>query len=215
VQQNASATQLANELSAQPSDSAKNVGEMVGNVVETMRDIHGSSQRIKDIIGVIDSIAFQTNILALNAAVEAARAGEQGRGFAVVASEVRALAQRSAKAAQEIKTIITDNSIKMELGNARASQAGASVSEALATIQKVNQTVTGVAQATKEQSIGIQQVGQAVAHLDEATQQNAALVEQTAAATKNLDEQVQALKTTINRFQIGGRTSAAFRLAAP
>ena len=210
VEQNATATKLANELSERASASANEVGEMVGDVVETMHDIYKSSQRINDIIGVIDSIAFQTNILALNAAVEAARAGEQGRGFAVVASEVRSLAQRSATAAQEIKAIISQNAEKMDLGNARANKASASVSQAVLTIQKVNETVASVSVATREQSIGINQVGQAVTLLDEATQQNAALVEETAAATQNLNEQVQALKATINRFQIGAKTTASF-----
>ena len=210
VEQNATATKLANELSERASASANEVGEMVGDVVETMHDIYKSSQRINDIIGVIDSIAFQTNILALNAAVEAARAGEQGRGFAVVASEVRSLAQRSATAAQEIKAIISQNAEKMDLGNACANKASASVSQAVLTIQKVNETVASVSVATREQSIGINQVGQAVTLLDEATQQNAALVEETAAATQNLNEQVQALKATINRFQIGAKTTASF-----
>ena len=210
VQQNASATKLANDLSEQASTNAQEVGELVGQMVDTMRDIHSSSQRINDIIGVIDSIAFQTNILALNAAVEAARAGEQGRGFAVVASEVRSLAQRSASAAQEIKSIISQSNEKMELGNARASKAGASVGQAAVVIRKVNETVSRVALATREQAAGIEQVGQAVAQLDETTQQNAALVEETAAATQNLNEQVQALKITINRFQIGARTISSF-----
>lgn len=176
----------------------------MGQVVHTMQDIHTSSQRIRDIVGVIDSIAFQTNILALNAAVEAARAGDQGKGFAVVASEVRSLAQRSASAAQEIKTIISDNVEKMDAGNQIAAEAGKAVGEAVQSIQKVNDTVSEVALATREQSQGIDQVGQAVVQLDEATQQNAALVEETAAATKHLDDQVQSLKEQISRFQIGG-----------
>jgi methyl-accepting chemotaxis protein len=207
VQQNLHITQTANEMADVAARNAREVGQLVGSVVETMQDIHASSQRIRDIISVIDSIAFQTNILALNAAVEAARAGEQGRGFAVVASEVRSLAQRSAAAAQEIKTIIQDNVAKMDNGNQVAAKAGDSVGTVVVSIEKVNQTVAEVALSTKEQSSGIEQVGEAISVLDQATQQNAALVEETAAASKNLDDQVQSLKVAINRFRIGGRAA--------
>jgi methyl-accepting chemotaxis protein len=209
--QNSSTTVNASQLANEVSVATTEVGALVASVASTMGDIYTSSKRINDIIGTIDSIAFQTNILALNAAVEAARAGEQGRGFAVVASEVRLLAQRSALAAHEIKTIIQDNAQKMDLGNKMAQRAGEAVSGVVGAIQEVKASVAEVAHATQEQTIGIQQVGQAVSHLDEATQQNAALVEQTAAAAQNLDAQVQALQTAINRFQIGPKTSPQFR----
>jgi len=202
VQQNAELSQTASELAQQACSTAGNVGEQVNALVQTMQDIHQSSQRIRDIVGVIDSIAFQTNILALNAAVEAARAGEHGRGFAVVASEVRSLAQHSANAAQEIKAIIEDNVRKMDSGNVIAQQAGNSVSTVVESISSVNSTVSQVATATREQSSGIAQMGQAIQSLDETTQQNAALVEETAAASSHLDEQVQRLNETVNRFQL-------------
>ena len=210
VQQNAHATRSANQLAEAASVSAKQVGELVGSVVHTMHDIHSSSQRITDIVSVIDSIAFQTNILALNAAVEAARAGEQGRGFAVVASEVRALAQRSAAAAQEIKGIIVENVAKMTAGNTMVQRAGEAVVVAVDAINKVTQTVAEIDVASREQTAGIEQVGQAVAQMDMATQQNAALVEETAAASKSLDDQVQSLTNSINRFNIGRKASTGF-----
>jgi methyl-accepting chemotaxis protein len=153
-------------------------------------------------VGVIDSIAFQTNILALNAAVEAARAGEHGRGFAVVASEVRSLAQHSANAAQEIKSIIEDNVLKMDAGNRVAQQAGESVSNVVSAITNVDDTVSDVAESTRTQSRGINQVSESIKGLDETTQQNAALVEETAAAATNLDEQVQRLTEAVNRFRV-------------
>jgi methyl-accepting chemotaxis protein len=202
VQANSHTTSEARQMVEQANESAKAVGVRVASVVSTMQDIHQSSQRIRDIVSVIDSIAFQTNILALNAAVEAARAGEQGRGFAVVASEVRALAQRSASAAQEIKGIIEENVSKMDAGNVQAEQAGAAVMDVVRSIDNVTLTIGEVDNASKEQSTGIGQVGEAVGQLDTVTQQNAALVEETAAATKNLDDQVQGLKAQINRFRI-------------
>ena len=202
VQQNSQTTSNAREMAEQASAAARGVGQRVAHVVATMEDIHTSSQRIRDIVSVIDSIAFQTNILALNAAVEAARAGDQGRGFAVVASEVRALAQRSASAAQEIKGIIEDNVAKMDTGNQQAVQAGTAVEEAVRSIENVTVTIAEVDNASKEQSMGIGQVGEAVGQMDAVTQQNAALVEETAAATKNLDEQVQGLKAQLTRFRI-------------
>ena len=203
VHSNANTTGQAHQMAEKACGSAREVGDLVSHVVHTMHDIHASSQRIRDIVTVIDSIAFQTNILALNAAVEAARAGEQGRGFAVVASEVRALAQRSAAAAQEIKVIIEDNVTKMTAGNEQATLAGQAVALAVQSIEGVNQTISEVDVASKEQSTGIGQVGEAVAQMDQVTQQNAALVEETAAATKHLDDQVQGLKTAINRFTMG------------
>ena len=202
VTQNAQTTGTARQLAETASRSAQDVGGMVSRVVTTMQDIHGSSTRIRDIVSVIDSIAFQTNILALNAAVEAARAGEQGRGFAVVASEVRALAQRSASAAQEIKTIIEENVSKMDQGNQEAIRAGKAVDESVQNIERVNQTIAEVDLASKEQTMGIGQVGEAVSQMDQVTQQNAALVEETAAATKNLDDQVQELKQQLSRFRL-------------
>ncbi len=202
VQQNQQITQTANHLAREAAGQAQEVGHLVQSVVQMIRDLHGSSQRINDIIGVIDGIAFQTNILALNAAVEAARAGEQGRGFAVVAAEVRALAQRSAQAAQEIKGIIQTNVEKMSSGATLAEKAGDAVTSVVTAIERVNTTVADVAVATQEQSDGIDQIGQAVMQLDQATQQNAALVEETSAATTNLDDQVQSLKQQIARFRV-------------
>ena len=203
VQQNQHVTEAANTLASNAAQQAHDVGRLMKGVVTMIREMNESSQRINNIIGVIDSIAFQTNILALNAAVEAARAGEQGRGFAVVASEVRALAQRSAEAVQEIKNIIQTNVEKMSEGSALAEKAGSAVGGVVDAITQVNNTVGDVAIATREQSDGIDQIGQAVMQLDQATQQNAALVEETSAATSNLDEQVQSLKDQISRFNIG------------
>jgi methyl-accepting chemotaxis protein len=211
VQSNATTTGQAHQMAEKACGSAREVGGLVNHVVSTMHDIHASSQRIRDIVTVIDSIAFQTNILALNAAVEAARAGDQGRGFAVVASEVRALAQRSATAAQEIKGIIEDNVAKMTVGNEQANLAGEAVALAVQSIESVNQTIYEVDVASKEQSSGIGQVGEAVAQMDTVTQQNAALVEETAAATKHLDEQVQGLKAALNRFTIRPSNPTAFQ----
>jgi methyl-accepting chemotaxis protein len=191
-------------MAEQASAAARGVGVLVSSVVETMQDLHTSSQRIRDIVSVIDSIAFQTNILALNASIEAARAGEHGRGFAVVASEVRMLAQRSASAAKEIKDIVEVNVGKMDVGNIQAMKAGEAVSEAVRNIEQVSSTIQEVDTASQEQSLGIGQIGQAVGQMDTVTQQNAALVEQTAAATQNLDEQVKGLKEQISRFRISG-----------
>lgn len=214
VQQNAQTTLEVSQLAASATQSAQEVGQLVGSVVDTMHGIHASSQRITDIVGVIDSIAFQTNILALNAAVEAARAGDQGRGFAVVAAEVRALAKRSAAAAQEIKTIITDNANKLDAGNVVVQKAGDAVMVAVQAIQKVDVSVSSIELASREQSTGIAQVGQAVAQIDQTTQQNAALVEETAAAARSLDDQVQVLTDSINRFKLTPRTPAPNRLIA-
>jgi methyl-accepting chemotaxis protein len=169
-----------------------------------MNDINSSSKKISDIIGVIDGIAFQTNILALNAAVEAARAGEQGRGFAVVASEVRSLAQRSAEAAKEIKGLIGASVDKVEVGAKLVSDAGATMTEIVASVKRVGDIIGEITAATHEQSEGIGQVNQAVTQLDQMTQQNAALVEQSAAAAESLKEQAGRLTHAVSAFQVGG-----------
>jgi methyl-accepting chemotaxis protein len=174
----------------------------VSQVVLTMEAINTSSRKIVDIIGVIDGIAFQTNILALNAAVEAARAGEQGRGFAVVASEVRTLAGRSAEAAREIKTLITDSVDKVGVGTEQVAQAGATMQEIVTSIQHVANIVGEIASASNEQSIGIAQINQAVTQLDSVTQQNAALVEETSAASSALQEQARDLAKLAASFKL-------------
>jgi methyl-accepting chemotaxis protein len=202
LQQSAGSAQQASSLAAGASGVARRGGEVVEQVVSTMQDIHHSSQKIADIIGVIDGIAFQTNILALNAAVEAARAGEAGRGFAVVASEVRALAGRSADAAREVKTLITDSVAKTQAGNAQAAQAGTAMQEIMDGIQRVAGIVDEIALASREQASGLSQINQAVAHLDGVTQQTAALVEQTSAASSSLQQQAQDLAALAGTFQL-------------
>ncbi|OZA55185.1 MAG: hypothetical protein B7X79_15835, partial [Acidovorax sp. 17-64-282] len=180
VRQNADSAGQANALARSASDVAVRGGEVVGQVVQTMKGINESSQRIADIIGVIDGIAFQTNILALNAAVEAARAGEQGRGFAVVASEVRSLAGRSAEAAKEIKQLISASVERVEQGSAMADQAGETMTEVVQSIRRVTDLMGEINAASSEQASGVAQVGEAVTQMDQATQQNAALVEEMA-----------------------------------
>ncbi len=202
VKQNADNARQANDLTRSSNEVAERGGAMVGKVVDTMGAIQESSKKIADIIGVIDSIAFQTNILALNAAVEAARAGEQGRGFAVVASEVRSLAQRSATAAKEIKSLIDSSVGKVDDGARLVQEAGQTMTEVVASFQKVARYVTEIAEASREQSTGIEQVAQAVGHMDEATQQNAALVEQAAAAAESLEEQARSLVQTVAMFKL-------------
>jgi methyl-accepting chemotaxis protein len=187
---------------------------VVGQVVHTMSSIHQASSKIADIIGVIDGIAFQTNILALNAAVEAARAGEQGRGFAVVATEVRNLAKRSADAAKEIKGLISDSVDRVEAGNRLVDQAGRTMEEVVGSIKRVAKIVTDISEASREQSAGIEQVSLAVSQMDEVTQQNAALVEQAAAAAESLEEQAIHLAESVSVFKVSDR-GAAPRLAAP
>ncbi len=201
VRTNAETAGHANRLAAEASEAAVRGGEMVGSVVATMQEIAGSSKKIADIIGVIDGIAFQTNILALNAAVEAARAGEQGRGFAVVASEVRSLAQRSAGAAKEIKSLIGASVERVEVGSRQANDAGASMEGIVAQVQRVTQLIGEISSATTEQSSGIGQVGNAVQQLDQVTQQNAALVEESAAAAESLKHQAAQLSQVVSQFK--------------
>ena len=203
VEQNAQHALDANGLTQQASRSAVEGGQTVTQVVETMREIQESSRRIVEIISVIDGIAFQTNILALNAAVEAARAGEQGRGFAVVAGEVRALAQRSAEAAKEIKTLIGASVEKVENGTQLVSNAGQSMEDIVAQVQRVSDLIGEISSATGEQTIGISQVGEAVMQLDQVTQQNAALVEQSAAAADSLKHQAARLSDIVSVFRLG------------
>jgi len=202
VKQSAESAGQANRLAATASDTASRGGQVVSEVVHTMEAISDSSRKIADIIGVIDGIAFQTNILALNAAVEAARAGEQGRGFAVVAGEVRTLAQRSAQAAKEIKQLITDSVSKVESGTELVSNAGQTMAEIVDSVQRVSHIIAEISVATNEQSTGIGQVNQAVTQLDEVTQQNAALVEQSSAAADFLKEQSFKLAEVVGRFRL-------------
>jgi methyl-accepting chemotaxis protein len=199
---NTEAAQQARTLAVNASGAAESSGETVASVVRVMRSIDDASQRIGDIIGVIDGIAFQTNILALNAAVEAARAGEQGRGFAVVASEVRSLASRSADAARQIKLLVADSKEQVNTGTALADRAGQAMNDVVHEIKRVSQLVVDIADTMREQSAGMSQVGVAIAHLDQATQQNAALVEETAAASQSLDEQARHLVASVARFRI-------------
>lgn len=204
VKQNADNARQANELASSAQRVAEKGGQVVGQVVETMGAIHQASNRISDIIGVIDGIAFQTNILALNAAVEAARAGEQGRGFAVVATEVRNLAQRSAAAAKEIKALISDSVEKVQTGGRLVDQAGLTMGEVVASIQRVAKIMADISYASVEQTAGIEQVGLAVGQMDEMTQQNAALVEQAAAAAESLEEQARNLAESVAVFRLSG-----------
>ncbi|WP_232504982.1 methyl-accepting chemotaxis protein [Rubrivivax gelatinosus] len=208
VKASADVAREADRLASQAADSARQGGEKVRQVVGAMHDIAQSSRQIADIIGTIDGIAFQTNILALNAAVEAARAGEQGRGFAVVAGEVRTLAQRSAAAAREIKTLIAASSERVEAGTRQVDDAGAAIGEIVAQAQRVSQMINELTAAAAEQSQGIGQVGSAVQQLDQVTQQNAALVEETAAAADSLRGQAEQLSRAMSRFQLDEMASA-------
>jgi methyl-accepting chemotaxis protein len=221
VRQNAENARQANELARGSNDAAVRGGQMVKQVVTTMGGIQDSSKKIADIIGVIDSIAFQTNILALNAAVEAARAGEQGRGFAVVATEVRNLAQRSATAAKEIKQLIAESVEKVDSGAKLVDQAGQTMDEVVTSFKQVANLVTEITNASREQSSGIEQVTQAVGQMDEVTQQNAALVEEAAAAAESLEEQARGLVQAVGMFKLAeGHASSRssgrdLRLTAP
>jgi len=208
VQHNAENAAQANQLATSASEVAVRGGAVVAQVVQTMDDINTSSRKIMDIIGVIDGIAFQTNILALNAAVEAARAGEQGRGFAVVASEVRALAGRSAEAAKEIKSLIDDSVTKVGRGTEQVAQAGTTMEEIVLGIRRVADIVGEIASASREQSAGIAEINQAVVQLDGVTQQNAALVEETSAASSALQEQASQLASIAASFQLGAAQDA-------
>jgi methyl-accepting chemotaxis protein len=202
VKQNADNARQANQLAVSASGVAVKGGAVVAQVVDTMSAINTSSKKIVDIIGVIDGIAFQTNILALNAAVEAARAGEQGRGFAVVAAEVRNLAQRSAAAAKEIKTLISDSVDKVEEGSKQVAEAGKTMDEIVGSVKRVTDIMAEITAASQEQTQGIEQVNQAITQMDQVTQQNAALVEQAAAAASSLQEQASELSQVVSVFKL-------------
>lgn len=216
VQQNAGHAHQASVLAVSASATAERGGAVVGQVIATMGAINEASKRIVDIIGVIDGIAFQTNILALNAAVEAARAGEQGRGFAVVATEVRSLAQRSAAAAKEIKGLISDSVEKVDIGSKLVNEAGATMEEVVSSIRHVTDIMGEITAASQEQSTGIEQVNQAIEQMDQVTQQNAALVEEAAAAAESLQDQAAALARVVATFKLGNEgQSRAPRPATP
>jgi methyl-accepting chemotaxis protein len=215
VKQNAANAQQANKFAQDASAIAAQGGEVVSQVVETMKGISASSSRIADIINVIDSIAFQTNILALNAAVEAARAGEQGRGFAVVAGEVRALAQRSADAAKEIKDLISASVAQVEQGAGLVDQAGSTMAKVVDSIQRVTEIMGEISAASADQSNGVAQVEQAISHMDQTTQQNTALVEEMAAAANSMRTQAQELVRTVGVFRLKNDLDAPMALAPP
>jgi methyl-accepting chemotaxis protein len=202
VKQNSASAREANQLALSASSIALKGGQVVGQVVDTMGNINASARKIVDIIGVIDGIAFQTNILALNAAVEAARAGEQGRGFAVVATEVRSLAQRSAAAAKEIKELIGNSVEQVEAGSKLVSQAGATMEEVVVSVKRVTDIMGEITNAGREQSAGIEQVNQAIVGMDAVTQQNASLVEEATAASHSMQEQANALAQLVAVFQL-------------
>jgi methyl-accepting chemotaxis protein len=215
VRQNADNAQQANQLARKASSVAEQGGEAVGQVVHTMKGINDSSHQISHIIGVIDGIAFQTNILALNAAVEAARAGEQGRGFAVVAGEVRALAQRSADAAKQIKGLIGESVQRVQQGSVQADQAGGTMGEVVSSIRRVTDIMGEISAASSEQSTGVSQIGEAVVQMDQATQQNAALVEQMAAAASSLRMQAQELVQVVAVFRLASAGGGSSEQARP
>jgi methyl-accepting chemotaxis protein len=209
VNTSADTAQQATQLAGDASRAASKGGEVVGQVVQTMREINTASHQIAQITGLIDGIAFQTNILALNAAVEAARAGEQGRGFAVVAAEVRNLAQRSAAAAKEIKELIGDSVEKVEAGTKQVDAAGKTMNEIVASVKKVSDLITEIAAASQEQSAGIGQVNTAVAQMEQVVQQNASLVEEATAATESMKDQAGHLLQLVSRFDVGEGSAVA------
>jgi len=213
VKQNADNARQANQLAVSASEVAVRGGSVVSQVVDTMGSINASSKKIVDIIGVIDGIAFQTNILALNAAVEAARAGEQGRGFAVVASEVRSLAQRSAAAAKEIKTLIGDSVEKVEEGSKQVEEAGRTMDEIVGSVRRVTDIMGEITAASQEQTSGIEQINQAITQMDQVTQQNAALVEEASAAAQSLQEQASSLVQAVSIFKLDANAVATTRPA--
>jgi methyl-accepting chemotaxis protein len=213
VKQNADNARQANQLALAASDVAAKGGTVVSHVVDTMGEINRSARKIEDIISVIDGIAFQTNILALNAAVEAARAGEQGRGFAVVATEVRSLAQRSAAAAKEIKALIGDSVDKVTTGTRLVDEAGVTIREVVASVDRVSQIVSEISAASNEQSAGIEQVNQAISQMDQVTQQNAALVEEAAAAAESLQDQAAKLADLVSVFQMSEKPTSLLERA--
>jgi methyl-accepting chemotaxis protein len=202
VRHTVEAARSANTLAHTATDAAKRGGGVMEQVVTNMAEIDTSSRKINEIISVIDGIAFQTNILALNAAVEAARAGEQGRGFAVVAGEVRSLAQRSANAAREIKTLISSSTERVEAGTRLVQEAGTSMHDIVAGVERMSQIISEITLAAEQESQGIGQVNAAVAQLDQMTQQNAALVEESAAAAESLKSQAQTLTSVVSRFKL-------------
>ena len=202
VKQNADNARQANQLADSARDQAEAGGKVVGSAIEAMAEINKASKEILDIIGVIDEIAFQTNLLALNAAVEAARAGEEGRGFAVVASEVRNLAQRSAEAAKEIKTLINDSVVKVEEGSRLVDESGATLGEIVTSVKKVSDIISEIATASEEQSTGIDQINKAISQMDEMTQANSALVEKAVISSKSVNDQATGLNELMDFFKV-------------
>jgi methyl-accepting chemotaxis protein len=213
VKQNADNARQANTLAEAASGVAARGGQVIHDVVSTMEQIHAASGKIADIISVIDGIAFQTNILALNAAVEAARAGEQGRGFAVVAGEVRNLAQRSAAAAKEIKTLIDDSSEKVDTGSRLVKEAGSTMGDIVDSVRRVTDILNEITVASQEQTAGIEQINEAITQMDTVTQQNAALVEQAAAASQSMQDEAARLSAAVAVFKLEHGAAASFAAA--